>query len=115
MSTFQAGLTEYEKDNNWTLPHGNFSRWDLGRAPLWLNFSNPTIKNLHRKPGSTWDPELVVVPQNYGEDDWVYLIVTATGFPWGAPKRKFVPAAHPVKISLLSNPNQPGFSSTPQY
>ena len=105
MSTFQAGLTQYESDNNWTLPHGNFSRWDLGSHPLWLNFSNPTIKNVAKKhdDGFTWDPEWVVVPQNYKEDDWVYLVVTATGFPWGKPNRKFVTAAHPV-ISRLRLP-----------
>lgn len=103
MSTFQAGLTQYESDNNWTLPHGNFSRWDLGSNPLWLNFSNPTIKNVAKKhaDGFAWDPEWVIVPQNYKEDDWVYLVVTATGFPFGKPNRKFVPAAHPVCISRL--------------
>ena len=57
--------------------------------------------NLHKEK-FTWDPELVVVPQNYKEDDWVYLIVTATGFPWGKPNRKFVPAAHPVSQTQSS-------------
>lgn len=117
MSTFQAGLTQYESDNNWTLPHGNFSRWDLGSHPLWLNFSNPTIKNVAKRhdDGFAWDPEWVVVPQNYKEDDWVYLVVTATGFPWGKPNRRFVPAAHPVShLRLPAAPPPEGLTDDSQ-
>ncbi|KAI9758556.1 MAG: hypothetical protein M4579_003048 [Chaenotheca gracillima] len=94
-SIFQAGLTTATKENNWTLPHGNFSRWDLGSSPLWLNFTDPTV--LHTKQ-TIWKDDLVVVPQNYAADSWVYLIVTATGFPFGAPERRFVTAAHPIHL-----------------
>lgn len=104
-SIFQAGLTQAGPDNNYTLAHGNFSRWDLGSNPMWLNFGDPTILHVNETgaddntPAWAPSPEQVVVPADYTDDDWVYLIVTATGFPFGKPSRVFVPAAHPVSSS----------------
>lgn len=88
--TFAAGLTI--PGDKQSLRHGNFSRWDLTDDPLWLNFSNPTINNL---ANTTWDPEYCIVAEDFGETDWIYLLLT-----WTAKKkdRRYLPAAHPVSI-----------------
>jgi hypothetical protein len=37
-----------------------FSWWSFGEVPLWLDFSNPTIINLHN---TTWNQDYVVIPE----------------------------------------------------
>ena len=88
---FAAGLTNY---TGTPLPHGNFSRWDLTDFPLWLNFSNPTITNLKN---TSWNPEYCIVAEDYKEEDWVYLIITANAsVSKQIASRKFFPVSHPV-------------------
>lgn len=70
-------------------PNDKFNHWAIGERPLWLNFSNPTILNLNNK---TFNPDYVVVPENYPEGSWVYLIVTEN---FTNPLRRPI-AAHPV-------------------
>ncbi len=81
----------------------------MGQHPLWLNFSNPTIVNLHEDPTKVdWDskPDLAVVSESNADtaESWIYLMITATKFPFSGEKRinRFVPAAHPVSISFHS-------------
>ena len=94
---FAAGLTNY---TGTPLPHGNFSRWDLTDFPLWLNFSNPTITNLKN---TSWNPEYCIVAEDYKEDDWVYLIITANAsVSKQISSRKFFPVSHPVSTSFPS-------------
>ena len=95
-STFEAGLEPAPAPGPLP-PPGNFSRWELATQPLWLNFSNPTILNVNQAKTS-WPPQMVVVPENVPANSWVYLLVTATAFPFGASTgRNFVPASHPVR------------------
>ena len=81
-------------------PHGNFSRWEMGPMSMWLNFSNPTILNVNQTPKYPWANESIVIQHEAQVEDWVYLLITSTGFPFGkSPNRNFVPAAHPVSLS----------------
>ena len=92
---FAAGLTNY---TGTPLPHGNFSRWDLTDFPLWLNFSNPTITNLKN---TSWNPEYCIIAEDYKEDDWVYLIITANAsVSKQISSRKFFSVSHPVNYSF---------------
>lgn len=74
----------------------------MGRNPLWLNFSNPTILNVNQNKSWDDDPalsDLVVVSELNADskDSWIYLLITATKFPNGLSIRRFVPAYHPVR------------------
>lgn len=96
-STFQVGLRLAPAPGPLP-PPGDFSHWEMGKQPLWLDFSNPTILSVNQQK-TDWAPQFVVVPQNVPSDSWVYLLVTATGFPFGtSPNRNFVPASHPVSL-----------------
>lgn len=97
---FEIGLEVPEFPNG--RPHKNdlFYRWSMGKDPMWLNFSDPTVLNLDKK---TFPDEKVVIPKNYPEGAWVYLVITS--FPpevLGDKDRVFVAAAHPV-----SHPSTP--------
>ncbi|KAL8791999.1 MAG: hypothetical protein Q9195_005417 [Heterodermia aff. obscurata] len=103
-NTFQVGLS----DKGPRAPWGNISRWQMGDHPLWLNFSNPTILNIpwdRKGPKKDWrnDPtlsDLAVVDELNAntKDSWIYLLITATKFPFGNFKTgSFVPASHPSK------------------
>ena len=90
-------------------PWGNISRWQMGKHPLWLNFSDPTIINLHEDlTKAKWDskPDLAVVSESNANtaESWIYLMITATKFPFNGERRinRFVPAAHPVSITFHS-------------
>ena len=66
---------------------------------MWLDFSNPTILHVQPDPKKEypWVNETIVVQHQSIIEDWVYLLITANGFPFGSsPGRHFVPAAHPV-------------------
>ncbi|KAL8704103.1 MAG: hypothetical protein Q9201_002737 [Fulgogasparrea decipioides] len=77
------------------LPNDSFFRWAIGPRNLYVNFSEPTVLNLHNEQ---WNPNYVVIPKDYPEGGWVYLIIygNATGVPPRA--RRFRPAAHPVSL-----------------
>ena len=107
-NTFQVGLGPKTDRPPW----GPISRWEMGRNPLWVNFSDPTILNLGTNPVD-WDndpklADLAVVSETNANtpESWIYLMVTATKFPFGDLDRPrlFVPAAHPVRQHpFLSN------------
>lgn len=78
----------------------NFYWWAFGNAPMWLNFSDPTILNLDN---TTWKPNYVVIASEADQtEDWVYMVVTAPLHPpAGAPSgEQFWPVAHPVYLCL---------------
>lgn len=60
---------------------------------MWLDFSNPTILSLDNK---TFNPEYVVIPENYPNTSWVYLLIDAAPLTTDDRRRSDVPAAHPV-------------------
>lgn len=99
-NTFQVGLSTPGPRPPW---QGNVTRWEMGNAPLWLNFSDPTILNINK--GMKWDSDptltnLVVVNEKevVTADSWIYLLITATSFPFGSPNRNFVSASHPIHL-----------------
>ncbi|KAL3427942.1 Lcc2 [Phlyctema vagabunda] len=99
-NTFQVGLSPPGPRPPW---QGNISRWEMGDSPLWVNFSNPTILNINT--GKDWegDPtldDLVVVDESevLTADSWIYLLITATSFPFGTPDRQFLSVAHPIHL-----------------
>lgn len=80
-------------------PHDNFTRWAMGERPLWLNFADPTIINLHN---TSWNPDYVVIPADYPADAWVYLMITAHETKKSKhPERVFFGAAHPVSYNIV--------------
>lgn len=79
---------------------------------MWLNFTDPLIDHVGDK--SFNDPEYALVTEDYPEDSWVYLIMTAQGTQKQIKggKRQFVPVAHPMHLHghdyvLLAQENRP--------
>ncbi|KAI9892924.1 MAG: hypothetical protein M1814_001083 [Vezdaea aestivalis] len=73
-----------------------FNRWTAYLAPLWLNFSHPTINNL-APPGGQYPGYLDVTSSNHTEGSWVYMVIS------GRPIKNttgviFPPAAHPIHL-----------------
>ena len=67
------------------------------KLPMWLNFSNPTINHVGDK--SFNPPEYAIIDENYAEDQWVYIMLSAVGNPdIPAGVRRFIPLAHPVHL-----------------
>ncbi|CAI6334433.1 unnamed protein product [Periconia digitata] len=67
-NTYFAGLGE--------VAHG-FLRWEVADKPLWLNFSEPTLKNLDN---TTWNPEYDIQPADYANTEgFAYLIINSRG------------------------------------
>ncbi|MCJ1470910.1 hypothetical protein MMC07_009558 [Pseudocyphellaria aurata] len=77
------------------LPTDNFSHWAIGKDPLFLNFSNPTILSLDN---TTFNPEYVVIPEDYNETDWVYLLIDGLAQAVDKGRRQDIPAAHPIHL-----------------
>lgn len=68
----------------------------MGDKPMWLNFSDPTIHHLDNK---TFNPEYVVIPEDYPEDAWIYYLITADPHIRSRGVRGDIPASHPVSWS----------------
>ena len=96
---FEVGLEEPSAPDGRPFPCDKFFRWSMGKEPMYLNFSDPTILNLAGDPKSFPNRKVVV---DYPQDSWVYMIITgmASGKTESDVDRKFVPAAHPVSKSL---------------
>lgn len=106
---FEIGLEVPEFPNGRPQPGDLFFRWSMGKEPMWLNFSDPTVLNLDKK---TFPDEKVVIPKNYPAGSWVYLVITAVEpEKRGDVDRIFVPAAHPVSphCHLPTSPHNFGF------
>ena len=93
---FEIGL-EWA-DENYTVPHGNFTRWDMTDTPMWLNFTDPLID--HLGDYSFNSSEYALVPEDYTRDDWVYIIMGAQGTKdeIAGGERVFMPIAHPMHL-----------------
>ena len=93
---FEIGLEVPEFPNGRPKPSDLFYRWSMGREPMWLNFSDPTVLNLNNHD---WPAQKVVIPKDYPEGSWVYLIITSAPPAVLEDKdRVFVAAAHPVSF-----------------
>ena len=86
----------------WTAPHGNFSRWDILDTPMWVDFGDPTINHIKDNESSAYlnNPEKALIAENYGENDWVYLIISVGNStnPVAENHRRFIAAAHPIHL-----------------
>jgi len=81
-------------------PGDKIVRWEIGDSPMWLNFADPTILNIHRDPSKPWPKEYVVVPEDYDQNKWIYLAITSKRFDKEIQKeKKFITLAHPVSGS----------------
>lgn len=106
---FEVGL-EWA-DAKHTIPHGNFTRWDLTDSMMWLNLTDPTIDHL----GDTkWNPkEYALITEDYAKEDWVYIIMTAQGTMKEIAEGKvYLPIAHPMHLhghdfALLAQVDRP--------
>ncbi|KAL8731715.1 MAG: hypothetical protein Q9181_004204 [Wetmoreana brouardii] len=111
---FDVGIDGPTAGQGHPLPNDSFVRWAIGPRNLYVNFSEPTVLNLHKKQ---WNPDYVVIPKDYPDGGWVYLIIygNVTGVPSRA--RRTIPAAHPLHLHghdfvLLHQSNQT-YDSTP--
>jgi hypothetical protein len=100
-STFQVGLSQVDPATHLFPGHGNFSRWEVTDTPLFLNLLNPVLLNPTQ---TTFSPDLDVInfsKTTVTKDSWIYLLITATGFPFeSSPTKRFIPAAHPVSFAI---------------
>lgn len=94
---FEVGIDQPLPPNGRPLESDLFFRWSMGQKPMFLNFSDPTINNLHKDPRQ-FPAEKVVIPKDYPEGHWIYLVITGnvTKGEEKSVNRSFVPAAHPV-------------------
>lgn len=60
---------------------------------MYLNFSEPSINHLRDR---NWAAEKALIFENYGPDDWVYLIIEGIPLSERAKNKTFVPIVHPV-------------------
>lgn len=75
------------------LPNDSFARWAIGPRNLYLNFSDPTLLNLENKK---WEDDYVVIPKEFPEGSWIYLIIYGNSTAPTPGLRRIIPAAHPV-------------------
>ncbi|KAF2644460.1 hypothetical protein P280DRAFT_465791 [Massarina eburnea CBS 473.64] len=69
--------------------HGAY-RWELLEEPLWLNYSDPTIKNLKN---TTWNSDYAIQPYNYDDPEgFVYMIINSGG------STHALGGAHPIHL-----------------
>ena len=102
-NSFEIGTEIPKPPDGRPFPCDRFARWSMGKEPMYLNFSDPTILNLQGDPRSFPDRKVVVdFPQDqwaHPEDSWVYMIITGMYHNDSRPRdldRRFIPAAHPV-------------------
>ena len=87
-------------------------RWKIHEAPLWINFSDPTILNLDNTEYMTEKPHLDFVSlDDQQEDEWIWMVIYTQAKPDQGTSRKFVPAAHPIHLhghdfALLAQSNK---------
>ena len=74
--------------------------------PLQIDFDNPMFLNLG-KTASDLPGKWVLIPENYTDNDWVWLVLTS-------PDTKTFTIAHPVSVHKTSSPNIPKAKTIPQ-
>jgi hypothetical protein len=80
-------------------PHGVFglepTTFGSSFIPLRINFSDPTFLLLNNT--GKWPEQWVITPENYGDKDWVYLVIA------GDRKKNYQSiGAHPVSLSSFA-------------
>ena len=75
-------------------------RWSMDRAPIWLNYSDPTILNLDYTEAMMQRPHLDLnTLDEQEEDSWIWMVIAAPQKlnPIDG-QRMFIPAAHPIHL-----------------
>ena len=65
---FEVGVEKPQPPHGMPFPCDKFSRWSMGKEPMFLDFGDPTILHLTNDPTTFKDREVVV---NYTQDSWV--------------------------------------------
>ena len=97
---FEVGIEVPEPPNGRPFSCDRFHRWSIGKEPMFLNFSDPTILHLKDNP-MKFQPSDVVVDYyaNHTADAWIYMLIVGM---YAEEKKKIdfnremQPAAHPV-------------------
>lgn len=95
---FEVGVDPPIPNQGKPLPNDSFVRWAIGPKNMYLNFSDPTVLNLRN---TQWNPDYVVIPKDYPEDSWIYMVIYTNLTSVPSFGRATVPAAHPVLPTLL--------------
>lgn len=90
---FEVGLDPYVEGQGHPLPNDAFVRWAMAPKAMYLNFSDPTVLNLRN---TKWNPDYAVIPKDYPEDSWIYMVIYTNRTSIPSSGRRTVPAAHPV-------------------
>ncbi|KAF2201219.1 hypothetical protein GQ43DRAFT_471972 [Delitschia confertaspora ATCC 74209] len=90
----------------------NLARWKLHKAPMWLNFSAPTILNIAEDP-SSWAAELSVNTTASSNNEWIEILISGADLPQiNDTAAAFPTLAHPIHLhghdfALLAQSEQP--------
>ncbi|KAI4183414.1 MAG: hypothetical protein LQ348_004687 [Seirophora lacunosa] len=92
---FEVGLDPYVEGQGHPLPNDAFVRWAIAPKAMYLNFSDPTVLNLRN---TKWNPDYAVIPKDYPEDSWIYMVIYTNRTSIPSSGRQTVPAAHPIHL-----------------
>lgn len=103
---FEVGIDEPKSPDGRPIGNDLFYRWSMGKKPMFLNFSDPTINNLHKNP-SQFAPEKVVIPEEFEAGKWIYMVITGKVMKNEKQEidRRFVPSSHPVSQTPHPHPS----------
>ncbi|KAL9020067.1 MAG: hypothetical protein Q9185_002681 [Variospora sp. 1 TL-2023] len=101
---FEVGVDPYREGQGRPLPNDAFVRWAIAPKAMYLNFSDPTVLNLRN---TKWNPDYAVIPRDYPEDSWIYMVIYGNRKSIPRSGRLTIPAAHPQStqsfdVSLLN-------------
>ncbi|KAI4287115.1 MAG: hypothetical protein L6R35_003630 [Caloplaca aegaea] len=89
---FEVGVDPYREGQGRPLPNDAFVRWAIAPKAMYLNFSDPTVLNLRN---TKWNPDYAVIPRDYPEDSWIYMVIYGNRKSVPSSGRLTIPAAHP--------------------
>jgi hypothetical protein len=77
----------------------NLHKWIIKDVPMWLDWTDPTIKKLTLDSDPSFPPETVPVYLDYETDTWVYFIITSNYSVEGlTPYREIARSVHPIHL-----------------
>ncbi|KAK4223679.1 multicopper oxidase-domain-containing protein [Podospora fimiseda] len=85
-----SGKPEYGPLAAWGLLPNTFG---ATFTPLRIDFNNPTMLHLNNTSGQ-WPEKWIITPENYGDDDWVYMAIAGDTGRTGVPNA----GAHPIHL-----------------
>jgi FtsP/CotA-like multicopper oxidase with cupredoxin domain len=87
-------------EQGWPDPaHPPLHKWIIKDVPMWLDWTDPTLKKLVLDDDPTFPPETVPVYLDYETDTWVYFIISANySLHDITPVRELTPSVHPIHL-----------------